>query len=267
LVRGGFVLAGLLLLAAGLAARQKAPPAAAPQESKPVAVRQAAVQDGDPLAEPLALAARARKAYAGVRDYSCTLIKRERMDGTLSPNHVIAFKMRTGPFSVAMRWVEPKSLVGQEVCYVAGKNNGDMRVKPPGLLGAIGFLSLSPDDEHAKKTSKHPITDAGIGQVIERCAAGWEVERTLNRTKVSIGTFQYAKRRCTRVELLHTDPAGGRLLHQRNVVYFDQETHLPIRVENYDWPKVPGAMPEVDEVYSYVNVRLNVQLPDEVFNR
>jgi hypothetical protein len=261
---GGVVLAGLLILAAGGGAeqtRQVAPVA----QSKPIAVKEGKVKDSDPLAEPLALAAQARKAYAKVRDYSCTLIKRERMDGTLTANHVIAFKMRTTPFSVSMRWVEPRELAGQEVCYVAGKNNGDMRVKPPGLLGAIGFLSLSPDDEHARKTSKHSITDAGIGWVIERCATGWEVERKLKRTKVSIGTFQYANRRCTRAELIHSDSAGGKLLYQRNVIYFDQQTHLPIRVENYDWPQKPGGPAEVAEVYSYVNLRLNVDLPDEVF--
>src|SRR5262245_25755603 len=94
----------------------------------------------DPFKEPLELIARAKAAYAKVTDYSCNLIKRERLEGELSPNHLIALKVRKEPFSVSMVWQEPKELEGQEVVYVEGKNEGKMRVKPGGLLGSLGFL-------------------------------------------------------------------------------------------------------------------------------
>jgi hypothetical protein len=252
-------MAGLLALAPS-SDRPPAQPPAGAAEGK-------AKQSANPMAEPLALVARAREAYAKVRDYTCTLVKRERMAGALTPNHVLTLKVRTSPFSVDMVWKEPKELLGQEVCYVAGKNDGNMRVKPPGLLGALGFVSISPDDERAKKTSNHRITDAGIGWLIAQCSQGWEVERKLGKTRVRVGNFQYAKRRCKRVELTHVDRAGGKLRHHRNVIYFDQQTHLPIRVENYDWPGKPGQPAELAEVYSYVNLRLNVSLPESTFER
>ena len=102
-----------------------------------------------------------------------------------------------------MVWQEPKELEGQEVVYVEGKNDGKMRVKPGGLLGSVGFLSLPPDDPRTRQTSKHKITEAGIGKLIEQCEKGWQVEQKLKVTTVKIGTFTYAKRRCTRVELTH----------------------------------------------------------------
>src|SRR5262249_37271693 len=147
------------------------------------------------LAEPLALAAKAKAAYAKVTDYSCILVKREKIGDKLTPNHIIHLKVRKAPFSVNMLWKEPKALEGQEVCYIDGKNDGNLRVKPAGILGAIGFVSLEPDDERAKKTSNHPITNAGIGWLIEECGNGWEMERQLKQTKVRVGTYQYAKRR------------------------------------------------------------------------
>jgi hypothetical protein len=222
---------------------------------------------GDSLAEPLAQIAKAQQAYAKVNDYTCTLIKQERIRGRLTPNHVIALKVRKSPFSVDLVWKEPRSLEGQEVCWVEGKNGGDMRVKPSGLLGAIGFVSLEPDDARAKKTSNHPISDTGIGWMIKEFAVGWEVEKMLDQTKVRIGTYEYAKRRCTRVEMIHENRAGGKFRHYRNVVYFDQKTSLPIRVENYDWPKSPRDPGELIEMFSYVNVRVNVDLPDSVFSK
>ncbi len=221
----------------------------------------------DPLDEPIRLAGRARAAYAKIKDYSCTMIKRERLQGELTPNHVITLKVRARPFSVSMVWQEPKDLEGQEVVYVAGKNDGKMRVRPGGLLGSIGFLSLAVDDPRVRKTSRHKVTAAGLGNLIEECARGWQVERTLKQTQVRIGTFSFAKRRCTRAELTHPTSLGGKFKHYRNVLYFDQETGLPIRVENYRWPAKVGDKPLLAEVYSYVNLRLNPALADEVFEK
>ena len=111
------------------------------------------------------------------------------------------------------------------------------------------------------------MTDAGIGNLIERCGRGWEKERQWKQTQVLIGTFTFAKRKCTRVELTHPSRAGGKFKHYRNVVYFDQQTGLPIRVENYNWPDNPADKPALAEVYSYVNLRLNANLRDDVFER
>jgi hypothetical protein len=258
--QGGAVLAGVVLLGMGAGADRPAKPAGTTTAHKPLT-------KGDSLAEPLALIAKARAAYAKVNDYSCTLIKCERIRGKLTPNHVIALKVRKSPFSVHMLWKEPRALDGQEVCWVEGKNDGNMRVKPSGLLGAIGFVSLEPDDERAKKTSNHLITDTGIGWLIEECGTGWEVERKLDQTRVRVGTYDYASMRCTRVEMIHDTSAGGKFHHYRNVVYFDQKTSLPIRVENYDWPRRAGDPGELIEMFSYVNLRLNADVPDAVFNK
>jgi hypothetical protein len=233
----------------------------------PGAGAQANKAPADPMKEPLELVAKAKAAFAKVKDYSCRLIKRERLEGELSPNHVIDLKVRNDPFSVSMVWQEPKDLEGQEVVYVAGKNDGKMRVKPGGLLGSVGFISLPINDPRTRKTSKHKVTEAGIGSLIEKCEKGWELERKLKVTAVKIGTYAYAKRRCTRVELTHSGKAGGQLKHSKNVVYFDQQTHLPIRVENYGWPEDDKEPPPLVESFSYVNLRTNPGVVAEAFER
>jgi hypothetical protein len=257
---GGAVLTCAVLFVMGMGADRPTSTVGKPAESKPAA-------KGDSLEEPLALIARAQQAYAKVNDYTCTLIKRERIRGKLTPNHVIALKVRKSPFSVNLVWKEPRNLEGQEVCWVEGKNDGNMRVKPAGLLGAIGFVSLEQDDARAKKTSNHLVSDTGIGWLINEFATGWEVERKLDQTRVRIGNYEYAKRRCTRVEMIHDNRAGGKFHHYRNVVYFDQKNNLAIRVENYDWPKGPGDAGELIEMFSYVNLRVNAEVPDSVFNK
>jgi hypothetical protein len=220
-----------------------------------------------PLDLPLRLIAEARQAYAGVRDYSCLFVKREQLHGQLQPENLIVMKVRTQPFSVYLRWLKPNTVAGQEVCYVAGKNDGMMRVHSRGLLGAVGFVSLDPQDPRAQENSRHTITEAGIGNLIDRFSQRWEMERGLNRTLVRTAEYDYNKRRCVRVETTHPDTAGNRFLFYRSVVYFDKETHLPIRVENYDWPRLGGdPNGALVESYSYADLRLNVGVSDATFN-
>jgi hypothetical protein len=216
------------------------------------------------LEEGLRLIATARQSYAAVADYACTLVKRERLNGVMQPDHVITMKVRTRPFSVYLRWHEPKPLTGQEACYVQGKNDGKMRVKAAGLLGSVGFLSLDPDDLRARQTSRRNITEAGLGNLIERVARGWEVDSKRGRAVLRLGEYEYNKRRCFRAETINLTRAPELVCH-RSVIFFDKENHLPIRAECYDWPAQKGEPGELIDVYSFVNLRLNVGLDDEVF--
>jgi hypothetical protein len=219
------------------------------------------------LDEPMRLLQDARQSYQNVRDYTCTLVKRERLQGQLEPEQVLTMKCRQQPFSVYLRWHEPRNLAGQEACYVAGRHNGMMRVHSAGLLGAVGFVSLDPRDPRAQKNSRHSITEAGFGNLIESCARAWEADRRLGKTQVRVAEYEFAKRRCTRVELTRADSAGGQLPVYRTVLYLDKETRLPVRVEAYDWPRKGGSPDgELIEVYSYVDLRFNVGLTDNDFN-
>jgi hypothetical protein len=219
-----------------------------------------------PLDEPLRLVALAREAYKGVQDYSCRLVKRERIDGKLQPQNIMVMNVRTQPFSVYFRWQEPPGLAGQEACYVAGRNDGKMRVRARGLLGAVGFMSLDPNDARARENNRHAITEAGIGHLIEQCASGWEQERRWGQSQVQLAEYEYDRHRCVRVEVIHPTNPEGHFWHYRDVVFFDKENHLPVRMEAYDWPHRPGDPGDLLESYSYAGLRLNAGIPEDVFN-
>jgi Protein of unknown function (DUF1571) len=240
----------------------------APQQLAPTTpVSTTVAPVANPMDEPVRLIAEAQQAYANVHDYSCMLIKKEKIGKQPPVENVISMRVRTEPFGVNLRWLEPKALVGQEAVYVTGKNDGKMRVKSAGLLGAVGFVSLDPNDARVQETSKHAITEAGIGNLLVLYAMGWENERKWNLTQVNIADYEYNKRRCVRVETTHPTNPENKFWFYRNVVYFDKETKLPIRAECYQWPEKDGKEPELVEVYSYVNMKLNVGLPEEVFNK
>jgi hypothetical protein len=272
-----WLFSGAGLMALSLVSSATPPTANAPQAATPEAPVQLAQTTPaaapvarptrHPMDEPIQFVVEAQEAYAKIQDYSCTLIKKEKMGNQPPVENVINMRVRTEPFSVNLKWLEPKPLAGQEAVYVTGKYDGKMRVKSPGVLAALGFISLAPDDARAKETSKHAITEAGIGNLLERYSKGWVNERNWNMTQVRMGEYEFNKRRCIRVEMTHPDNPDGRFLYFRNVSYFDIETKLPVRVECYDWPKNEGDKPELLEVYSYINIKVNVNLTDDVFNK
>jgi hypothetical protein len=209
----------------------------------------------------------ARQAYQNVRDYTCLFIKRERVKGVLQPENVTTMKVRTNPFSVYMRWQAPRNLEGQEVCYVAGNNNGMMRVHSTGLLGIAGWVSIDPNDPRALENSRHTILEAGIGNLIDKYIQRWEQQRPAGKTQVKIAEYEFAKRRCIRIEAVCPDSKPGDCYSYRGIVYVDKELKLPIRSEAYDWPR-QGGTPGGDllEVFSYVDLKLNVGLGPNDFN-
>ncbi len=249
-----FAIVGLLAV---LGTARADPPAVAPAPAVPPS----------PLDQPLRLAAEANQAFQGVRDYTCLFIKKERLHDKLQPDNVIEMKVRNQPFSVYLRWLGPKAFEGQQACYVAGRNQNMMRVHSTGILGIAGFVTVDPRDPRVMENSRHTITEAGIGHLIGRLLQTWEIERRLGKTQVRIADYTYNRAACTRVETIHPDNRGGQFTSYRTVVYFDKASHLPVRIEKYDWPRAGGAAEgELLESYSYINLRTNVGLADSAFN-
>jgi hypothetical protein len=221
-----------------------------------------------PLDVPLQWMAEARKAYQEVRDYTCLLVKREKVRGQLQPENWMTMKVRTKPFSVYLNWQGPRDLEGQEACCVDGMNQGKMRVHPKGAAGLFGFVTIDPRDPRVLEHSRHLITEAGIGNLIDRFTRGYEQDRKLGQTQVRMAEYEYDKKRCVRIETIHPDAKEGSDDYYRCLLYIDKETRLPIRCDCYDRPRDGGnAEGELVESYSFTGLRLNVGLGDSVFQK
>jgi hypothetical protein len=229
-----------------------APPPRAPAPAVPPA-------DAEALREPLRLVAEARRAWADVDDYTGVLVQQERVGGRLQPEQTMTMKLRKEPFSVRLRWSAPAAMAKQDVIYVAGRHNGMMRVRPAGLLGALGFVSVDPHDPRTRDHSNHTITEAGLGHLVERLAREWEAARA-HPPQVSVADAEFDGRPCVRVEAV-----GGAGAWYRSVQLFDKETHLPVRTESRGRPREGAPDGDLLEADAYRQLRLNVGLTDADF--
>jgi hypothetical protein len=121
-------------------------------------------------------------------------------------------------------------------------------------------------DDPKPTGGRHPVTELGIGRVIDVLATSAAREKALgNPVEVHTGDYQFAGRVVTRYEVFTRRPHAHRYAHLC-VVYVDRETKLPVRFEAYDAPKPGATAGGLLEAYSYTDVRLNVGLGDSAFD-
>src|SRR5262249_8775374 len=150
-----------------------------------------------------------------------------------------------------------------EAIYVQGRNNGRIVAHDVGLTKFLaGTMHLDPHGSMAMEDNRHPVTEAGIGTLIDTVAKRWAVELTPGESVVSLhDEARVGNRRCLMIESIHPHRAPNFLFHKVRV-YIDHEHGVPIRFEAYDWPRHATAAPELVEEYSYLELKLNVGLHD-----
>ncbi len=219
--------------------------------------------------QPLAWLQEARHNFSAVKDYTCTLSKRENIGGRLSDEHIIDAKFRNQPFSVYMRWLAPSKLYGQELAFVQVRNNNKLRVHSKGLIkGAVGFVTVDLNDRRIMEHTRHSIYEAGIGNLIEQAMKYVEVEKDGGKGQARVSETVHDKRPVFRVEIVRAE-RRPQFDYYRTVLYLDKDSKMPVRGENYDWPR-PGSASaggELTEQVSFTNLRWNVGLGDRDFNK
>jgi Protein of unknown function (DUF1571) len=244
----------------------------AKSEIKTVSASAASVKVGKPAIDGLAaysmMLAEAKIAYGKISDYSGHVIHQDRIRGKLTADQTAEIRVKAKPASIALKYVAPNALMGQELAYVAGRNGGKLRFKPAGSFGPGGFSTVELSDTRATTHTRHAATEVGIGPTIELLEKNLGIEQRLrNAVQVTVSDYVYANRPVTRFEVF-TDRAHALRFAYRTVVYVDKETKLPIRMEAYDQPTIGGSPTgELMECYSYVNLKFNQGLGDAVFEK
>ena len=226
-----------------------------------------AVPGEHPLAPAVNRARSSMQDMVKVQDYSATLVKRERIDGTLNEHEYLFVKVRHNPFSVYVYFLAPAKLKGQETIFVAGKNDGNLLAHPNGMKAKlIGTVSLKPTGMLAMTGNRHPITELGIRRLTERLLEVGENDMKYGECAVKV--LPGAKingRDCTCYEVNHPHPRKEFLFHIARI-YVDTELNVPIRYEAYEWPTTAGGEPLLVEEYTYLNLKVNNGFTDLDFD-
>lgn len=219
--------------------------------------------------------ARLRSMDNEIRDYTCALVKRERIDGRLRDYEHIFVKLRpeqvrqgqaVSPFAVYLRYLAPAEIKDREVIYVHGRNRNKIVVWRGGPRLAYVTTAVSPDSDAAMRWGHYPITDIGMKTLTERLLAMGKQEIAYNECEVEyIDGAKINGRPCLMVQITHP-VRRPHFSYSMAQVFIDHQLHLPVRYASYDWPAAEGQPAPLIEEYSFVDVKLNVGLTDADFD-
>jgi hypothetical protein len=212
-----------------------------------------------------------------VRDYTCTLVKRERINGQLSDFEYMFTKVRNRqvvdgkvvtPFSVYMYFLKPTTVKGREVMYVEGKNDDKLIAREGGTAGKyLPTVWLRPNGIIAMRGQLYPITDVGLENLVLKLIERGEREKKTGNSNCEVTFHQNAKingRTCTLLQIKHNAPRPDIEFHLAQI-FIDDEYQVPVRYAAYGFPTKDGESPPVLEEYTYLNLKLNVGLTDKDF--
>lgn len=199
-------------------------------------------------------------AYARIHDYTARLVKRERIKDKLRDPEDILLKFRE-PGKIYMRWMGSE-VPGRQILFVKGRDQDRALIHEPGFPSSLITILTAPDSALVLQESRHPITDVGLGRLIELLAA--HARRATARGELASREISAAgpsgpAQAERRLELLTPKTATGYLAH-RAVVTIHLASRLPVAVELF------GANDELLASYTYKELVVNPGLSDRDFD-
>jgi hypothetical protein len=210
--------------------------------------------------DPLGLLREALRWHdAMIKGYTCQFYKVEMVGGKLLKPETMRMKFRVAPFSVYLKWIAAPS-EGQEVIYVEGENKGNAWVHPSGLLGVLfRKVSIDPAGKTALKHSRRPVSNAGMGNMLNLIIPQCEAAQTKGDLKLTYEGLQQDAGR-TYYVLKRVLPKDKGYPCDVLLIYLDTETLMCARTDAYDWSG------ELVSHYYYTDVVLNPELTDDDFD-
>lgn len=190
-----------------------------------------------------------------VRDYSCTLVKKERVDGELGESQHIYMKVREEPFSVYMQFLQPYQ--GREVLFVDGQHDNEMLVLEAGFKRKLlGKMQLDPEGMVAMRGQKYPITKVGISNLLRQLVERSQADMKYGECEVKTNpNMSINGRSTTMIQVTHPVPRQNFRTHIARI-FLDNELRVPIHYDSFMWPE-EGGQPPLEESYTYTNLKLN----------
>lgn len=242
---------------------QEQPSGQVPVQGQQVQGQQAPAEH--PLVPAIQLATQSYNVLRNITDYEATLIKQELVNGRLITQRM-KMRLKEEPFSVHLYYEEPNA--GRQILYVSGQNNNQLLAKEAtGLSSLVGTVQLALDSPQVMAENRHVITDLGMRRMLEMLVTQWNLESKFG--EVDVKYYPNAKMgnaECEVVEVIHPRPRKQFPFHMTRL-FIEKQSRLPIRIENYGFPAQAGQPAQLQEEYTYVNVKTNIGLTAADFDR
>jgi hypothetical protein len=209
-----------------------------------------------------------------VKGYTATFEKQERIDGELSDEQSMQFKLQHQPLNVYMKW-EKGGDVGREILFPVAEDDHRLLVQLTKFGGRLPALKLEPSSTLAMSEARYPITMAGLQEMTsmtleirqQDIKLGDRVQVNMRDDRTFAGRPVYA----------YTVKYGSQKDHERYrkcILYIDKQLMVPVYSRNFTWPELvadsdPNNLDATTliEFYAYRDIKLEADLAPSEFAR
>ncbi len=201
------------------------------------------VPPGKPAGNLKTLHQLAAEGYSSIDGYIVKFRRREVVGGRKQPEELMLFKFRKKPWSTYFKWLGGAGK-GRECVYVKNKHGNKIYTKT--AAGDIPFvpagqvIALSPDSPLVRSKSRHAITEAGIGVLIDKFGTlvGLMEQRDLRRGSLRyLGLVRRPEfKKPVEAVLQIIPPKAEKALPKggRRFWYFDTRLRFPVLIITQD---------------------------------
>lgn len=197
------------------------------------------------------------EAYSKISKYTCTLYKKELIDGKLLIENNITYK-HFKPDFYYLKWNEGDK-EGTEALYAGKKYNYKVLAHKGGLLKII-TVKVDPTGSTAMKGNRHSILESDIGFIIKFVKNNYYKAKSNKDSEFFyLGENVLCGRKVKVYKAIFPDKKGyyGHITE----LYIDKELNLPIKVEVFDWNNV------LFESYLMASLNINPNIGDYDFDK
>ena len=199
------------------------------------------------------------EAYDKVKDYPAIYHLQFMNDDQVGERQTVFLKFRK-PLSIYLKWIkEPNE--GREILVDQEHTGGKMLIRTsffPYLC-----LKLDPNGSLAMSGRRHPVTDVGLGYIIQMVQKVVSLARNRPQDNVEFFDQGYAQvfgKTCRILEAVTPPGEKAGYFGSRVRLWIDQKMHLPIKVSIWD------SQERLIEDYAYQDTRLNQGLTEKDFS-
>jgi hypothetical protein len=217
--------------------------------------------------DPVAFLENCLRHYeSAVTGYTATMLKRERIGGTLHHREALAVWFNEQPFSVLLVW-KAGARNAERALYVDGANDGKNLVRPTGLWRSLlgDVVAIDPEGAQARQAGRYSLREYGLKRATQRTLRSWQ-----DAQRDGILRAEYLGKRKVR-------EAGDRTClvlrrpHPDRPETADQVSDVTIYVDAQTWLQVGSVLKnpanELVGEYYFRDVRLNPAFAPNQFTR
>lgn len=200
----------------------------------------------------------------GVKDYTCTFIKQERIKGQLKGVQWTDVKFLADPFSVVMNWrrVDDKGQKlfvpdGDKIIYVEGMYDGNMLVRPSLFKGLT--VKKKPDCSEALKNTLRPVNYFGFERGLQNLIDVYAAAKKAGDLQQGLGGYTKVDGRDA-IVLTRYLPQKKEYPAKKTLIYIDAEWLIPTQIDGTEWDD------QFQCHYEYRNIKFNTALTEKDFD-